>query len=122
MRFAFIMGVMPGQAAFWVQVCVVVLLSGWLWLANGQARLIAATAPAGQPPRRNKSRSQFSTEGPGSKPALFLAYSPTAGDNLKIQGHGVQKRRREFENRHLQINLHAVACFIARLGEAAYRT
>src|SRR5205085_1169450 len=122
MRFTFIMVVMSSQFLFGVQVCFLVLLSGWLWLAISQRALTAAPAPAGQPPRRNKSRSQFSTEGSGWKPASYLAFSPTAGNNLKIQGHGVQQRRRQFENRHQHINLRAVVCFIARLGEAAYRT
>src|SRR5258706_15204036 len=113
---------MPGQLVLWVQVCLLVLLGGWIWLALSQPRLTAAMAPAGPPPRRNHSRSQFSTEGPGPQPAFRLAFSPSAGGNLKIQAHGVQKRRRRFENRQLHISRHAVTCFMASLGEAAYRT
>src|SRR4029079_18131175 len=113
---------MPGQFVLWVQVCLFVLWGGWLWLVLVQPRLTAAMAPAGPPPRRNHSRSQFSTEGPGPQPALFLAFSPSAGGNLEIQAHGVQKRRRRFENRPLPISRHAAFCFIASLGEAAYRT
>src|SRR5215212_4506195 len=95
---------MSSQLVFWVQFLFVTLSSGWLWLALCQPRLIDSLAPAGLPSRRNNSRSQFSTEGPGSRSASFRAFTRAAWGNLSFQVHGVQTRRRQLLNRLLQVD------------------